>query len=252
MNLFKLIESCEDSETLNFFVLSEVWKGSPDIYNAILLRYEQLDPRQNFDFGTPEFWNHDPDQEEDSNDNEDPWMLEEDFTQAGGQAQVMDEEIPKFEDLYEMITHGSKVYKRYYSGRTAVAIRFKDTSKMDNFYDLAPKIWENILGRLFGSLGPSDKIGLEINHPSLDSDIEIPFGQKQFLTGDKIANQISKTRQSKKALTYGEEMKVTFKYTKLPVGSGYKRDYRGTVLEHQDTTNGHGSCFINIRNEDRS
>ena len=62
MGIYRLIKFCSDLEELNFFVLSEVWKGSQDIRNAILIRYDQLDPgREHKDqFGTPEFWEHDP------------------------------------------------------------------------------------------------------------------------------------------------------------------------------------------------
>jgi len=49
-------------EDLHFFVLSDIWKGNPKIRNAILIRYDQLDPGQKHkdQFGTTEFWEADP------------------------------------------------------------------------------------------------------------------------------------------------------------------------------------------------
>ena len=62
MGLFNLIKHCQDIQELNFFVLSEVWKGSTDIRNAILIRYDQLDPshKHKDQFGTAEFWEANP------------------------------------------------------------------------------------------------------------------------------------------------------------------------------------------------
>jgi len=99
-----------------------------------------------------------------------------------------------------MTPYMHQCYKRYFSGRVACAVHFKDTNKMDNFYDLAPKVWSDILGKLFANLGSEDKIGVSINHPSLTDPIHIPLTQRDKLNGDQIANQIAKVQQSKRDL----------------------------------------------------
>ncbi|MCP4339606.1 MAG: hypothetical protein GY799_12120 [Desulfobulbaceae bacterium] len=276
-------------EDLNFFVLSDVWKGCAEIQKAIVAQYNQLDPQHQQGFGTPDFWNQDSDTDvvewnEDmtpegyevidewnegkcnvvlngnllmivfvtGDDDQDPWMLEDDYRQAGGQAEVVEEPIPDINELYELVPYSHKEYKRYYSGRISCGVQFKDTSQMNDCYDLVPKVWDNILEKLSGHLDPDDKIGLSIDHPCLTDAIPFPLMKKKFLNGHKIAEKVAHTQQSKKELSYGADMKVIFTYSQLPIGSGYKRDYQGSVKNHKEKISGHGGTFISIKNEDNT
>ncbi len=139
MGIFELIACCQELEELNFFVLSEVWKNSPEIRMAILKRYSQLDPglKNKDKFGTPEFWGEEPyevvdEWNEDSQDsfetvdewNEDdddyevvdeweadePWMVEKDYHQAGGKAAIVEDPPVDLSELYEMFPYSHDVY----------------------------------------------------------------------------------------------------------------------------------------------
>ncbi|MCP3667139.1 MAG: hypothetical protein GY696_32385, partial [Gammaproteobacteria bacterium] len=68
----------------------------------------------------------------------------------------------------------------------------------------------------------------------------------------KDQQQIAKVQQSHKELRYREEMRVVFIYSTVPKGSGYKRDYRGTVKTQKENHAGHGAAFITIKNQDQT
>ena len=176
MGLFDLINHCQELEELNFFVLSDVWKDSPKVRNAILIHYEQLDPhhQQRSHFGTKQFWEAVPIEKYDElvkedaipdgfqlvdewkeGDTEDPWMLEEEYRQAGGQAKIQEEPMPDLKDLYNMKPYHHEEYKRYHSGRVACSVQFKETSKMNDFYSLAEAVRTDILDKLFISVKAS-------------------------------------------------------------------------------------------------
>ena len=127
-------------------------------------------------------------------------MLEEDYRQAGGQAEIADEPIPDMDDLYELTPHMHQQYKRYYSGRMKCSLRFIDTTKMNDCYDLVPMVWDHILDHLFRHLEPDDKVGLAIHHPSLTDPIHLPLTEMNKLNGFKIAQKVAKIQQSKKEL----------------------------------------------------
>ncbi|MCP4344126.1 MAG: hypothetical protein GY795_01195, partial [Desulfobacterales bacterium] len=214
-NQLNLIECCNDLEELKFFVLSETWKTNPKIRNAIMAQYNRLDPSHTQNFGTPEFWNaeleesdeemvpdgyevidewHEDDDmvpegyeviDEWNEGDDDTWMLEKDYKQSGGQAQLAEEPIPDMNELYEMVPYSHTEYKRYYSGRMSCGIQFKDTSLMNDFYNLVPKVWDDILEKLSGHLDPEDKIGLMIDHPCLTDPIPFYLTQKKSLNGHK-------------------------------------------------------------------
>ncbi|MCP4345358.1 MAG: hypothetical protein GY795_07510, partial [Desulfobacterales bacterium] len=125
---------------------------------------------------------------------------------------------PDYGNLYELIPLHYKEYKRYFAGRMGVIVRFKDIEEMDDFYNMVPKVWANILEKACRIMGPNDKVGLEIRHPALDDPIPFELRPKGWLTGDKIANKIAKVQQSKKELKYGEQMYVEFTFSRVPQG----------------------------------
>ncbi len=184
---------------------------------------------------------------------EDPWMLESDFIQEGGQADAVENEPePDVSELYDIIPYNHQRYTRYCSGRLACSVQFRESRRMNNVFELAPKIWDQILDRLFSHLDSGDKIGVSVHHPSLTDPIHIPLTAKETLNGEKISNKIAKVQQSKRELRYGEEMRAVFIYSRVPKGTGFKRDYRGTVKEQKENHAGHGGTFITIKNEDNS
>ena len=192
MSLSDEIKSCQTLDSLNFYVLTNVWVNNLELLNAILDRYVELDPGANHRFGTSDFWKAteqaiDGTFESQSESEPEPWMLQDQYHQSGGKAPLADMEEPNMDDLYEITAIENRSYKRYCSGRVGCTIRFKDTDKMDDFYSLAPKVWDDVLKRGFSSADPKTKIGVTISHPSLDSDIEIPMTERDNLNGDMIA-----------------------------------------------------------------
>lgn len=56
----------------------------------------------------------------------------------------------------------------------------------------------------------TDLIGVIINHPVLDTPIEITYSVPEKVTAGKIIARISAVAQSKKALTFGPDLEVIF------------------------------------------
>jgi hypothetical protein len=185
-------------------------------------------------------------------DDDPQWMLETDYRQIGGGEDLINEPEPKVEDLYTIDPYHHQSYKRYQSGRVVCSVTFKETPKMDNFYDYAARVWEDILQKLFQKLSPTDKLGVSIHHPCLTDPVHIPLTPHKQLTGEKIAAKIAKVQQSRKELHYGEEMRAVFIYSKSVEGKGFKRDHRGSIKEVKERQAGHGGIFVTIKNADNS
>ncbi|MCP3666288.1 MAG: hypothetical protein GY696_27940, partial [Gammaproteobacteria bacterium] len=145
------------------------------------------------------------------------WMLESDYIQEGGQAGAIEDE-PELDvsELYDMVPYNHQRYTRYCSGRVACSIQFRESQRMNNVYEMAPKVWNEILDRLFSHLDTDDKIGLSVQHPRLTETIHIPLTGRATLEGETISNKIAKVLQSRKELRYGEEMRVVFIYSTVP------------------------------------
>ncbi len=124
------------------------------------------------------------------------WMLESDFIQDA--EAIEDEPEPDFSELYQMVHYNHQRYTRYCSGCVACSIQFKESPRMNNVYELAPKVWDEILDRLFSHLDTDDKIGRSVHHPSLTETIHIPVTGRATLDGEKISNKIAKVQQSRK------------------------------------------------------
>ncbi|MCP3663383.1 MAG: hypothetical protein GY696_12960, partial [Gammaproteobacteria bacterium] len=194
-----------DLDTLQFFVISGSWINSSAVHLAIKSKYDKLDPVGLYKdhFACDDFWESSPadstpmdqweeadsmgmtpEDQKDTDAEEVPWVLEEDYIQDGGMAEIFDGPDPELGELYDMVPYTHQQYKRYFSGRVACSVQFRDNEKMNNVYELAPKVWDEILNRLFSNLGPDDKIGLSVHHPSLTDPIYIPLTSRDKLTGD--------------------------------------------------------------------
>ena len=73
----------------------------------------------------------------------------------------------------------------------------------------------------------SDLVGMEFAHAALDTPILIPFSRQDALNPEKILVTIQKVMQSKRALTFDENLVVKVTCVKPPQGKGRRK--RNTV-----------------------
>ena len=191
-----LVQCCESVRDLHLLTMTGFWRGVPEIRDAIIERYHQLDPEGQFQFANDEFWNatggedeyeeanewlwgedehmdqdlteeeenrrQDSDSEEEQvEEEEDPWMLEKDFNQAGGREEdLAPPEVTPPEDLYTLTPVSNQQYQRYHANRTRYELNFKNDKRVEDFDDQAPQMWQSVLDRVVDNPGEKDKVRL--------------------------------------------------------------------------------------------
>ncbi|MCP3661944.1 MAG: hypothetical protein GY696_05505 [Gammaproteobacteria bacterium] len=71
---------------------------------------------------------------------EDPWMLESDFIQEGGQADAVENEPePDVSELYDIVPYNHQRYTRYCSSRLACSVQFRESRRMTTFSNWLPE-----------------------------------------------------------------------------------------------------------------
>ncbi len=92
---------------------------------------------------------------------------------------------------------------------------------------------------------------MSIDHPALDHEILIRFGDQSETTTDAIMDVISSVQQSKKELDFDTGMCVKITRITPPQGEGYKKMADGRFGEgFKKHSGGNGSTFIEIKNKD--
>ena len=100
--------------------------------------------------------------------------------------------------------------------------------------------------KAFSDAEETDLVGLEISHPALDRSILIPFSCRSDLNLEKILVTIQKVTQSRRELTFDENLGVKVTRVKPPNGTGYRRQNTARFDEWFPTK----QCIIQIQNND--
>ncbi len=125
-NVPSQIEGCMDLDTLQFFVISRSWISSSDVHLAVKSKYDKLDHMVLYkdNFACDDIWESSPadsthldqweevdsmgmapEDQKDTDVEEVSWMLEEDYIQDGGMAEIFDGSDPELGDLYDMVPY---------------------------------------------------------------------------------------------------------------------------------------------------
>ena len=241
----KVIENCQDINELKILIGTGIWKNNPELKDLIIQRFQDLAPVED------ELPTFDEEQfnEEDYDPNQEPWILESVYQQHGGAAIGNQTPTPN-DDLYQIVPISHQDSPRYYINRSRFNVQFND--KVEDFDSQAPQIWESVMKKAIGNdPGPEDKIGITIDHPSLDIPVLIKMTKYSCLNGNMISNEIANVQQSKRQLEYGSSMDVTLSHARAPQGSGIKRDCRDSIIQYNQC-HPKNRNIIKIRNQDHS
>ncbi|WP_169716431.1 DNA polymerase [Oceanimonas doudoroffii] len=116
---------------------------------------------------------------------------------------------------------------------------------------VARAAFDKVLTDTFREGAPRDLVGVSINHPCLDHEILVLFGDKTETTTEKIMSVIASVQQSKKELDFDDTMEVKVTRVTPPEGSGYRKMIKGRFEDvFTRHSGGHGSVFIKIKNND--
>ena len=130
-------------------------------------------------------------------------------------------------------------------------MRFKDEEGMRDAEEVARWGIQRVLDNAFRDAKENDLVGIAVNHPALDSEIYVPFGSTDQSTVGRVMELIENVQQSKKELTFSEDMEIRVTRITPPSGKGKRHLSGGRFSElFSKYSSGHGSTFIPILNND--
>ncbi len=128
---------------------------------------------------------------------------------------------------------------------------FRDVANIPDVEAVARAGIAEVLRRAFATCGENDLVGVQIEHPALDSEILVHFGDVESTTAENVLHTISSVQQSKRELTFDEDMIIKITSISPPNGRGYVKLARGRFEEiFKKNSKGYTSIFIEIRNKD--
>jgi hypothetical protein len=77
-----------------------------------------------------------------------------------------------------------------------------------------------LLAKVLEGVKPSDKVGIEVKHPGLQTDILIPLLRRDKLNADTIAQYIADVEQSRGEFSLDEQMQWKFTIVEDTSGAG--------------------------------
>jgi hypothetical protein len=169
--LMEQIRSCQSLEELQQFIDGGCWKGGrEEIWGAIFDKMFELSVEGDIvRFGSDEFWaDH-----------------EEEVDQLGGNI--------NYGHFYSLeVVH--KEYRRlYHTDRTSYKFLFRNLDQLAEDLDGAiPEIFQHALDTTLKNAQSIDKVGVKLDHPSLDNPICLPISRRDKITGEKLAREVEK------------------------------------------------------------
>jgi len=111
---------------------------------------------------------------------------------------------------------------------------------------MSDKFWT-----MYCSCGPWDRVGVEINHVSLDKRVLVPFTPAEAICAEKILSVIERIQQSNQEFDFDQNMRMKLVIVKKPRG-GEKSRYEGSTTrivnwdDWDKKHSGHGGCFVQV------
>jgi len=147
-----------------------------------------------------------------------------------------------------------EVSKRFGVRASCHYLGFRDLNGIKNLETVARAGIGRVLDVAFEGCSPDDVVGLEISHPTLDTEIIVPFGPREKTTLDKVMEVIAAVQQSRRDLSFNGDMIIKATVVTPPSGSGYLKfsDAEFVSFFNQHSSAGGGNIFIKIENSDSS
>ena len=146
------------------------------------------------------------------------------------------------------------VSKRFGVKASCYFLAFRDIEGIKNLEAVGRAGIGKVIDVAFNQCSPEDVVGLEINHPALDTEILIPFAKRELTTVDKVMEVIASVQQSRRDLAFNCNMIIKATVVTPPSGGGYHKmsDAEFYTFFNKHSTEGGGNIFIKILNTDSS
>ena len=154
-------------------------------------------------------------------------------------------------DYYEISDPINTYVKRYGIHGKAYTLRFKNFHRMQDASRVLLEAFRRMLQLASRNWNPSDRIGLQIRHPSFHKRAyNVPFVKLTELTPDRIFALWEQLTMSNEDLALDSDLFFVFTRIADTVGGrpgNTKWNHRAWMEKH---CSGHGGCFIKVNNPD--
>ena len=106
--------------------------------------------------------------------------------------------------------------------------RFHDLDGIGDIHAFARQAIDTLLDQQFANAHPQDRVGMQINHPGLNTPILIPFRAREQLNADTIVEHIEAVEQSDTDFSLDEQVEFKFTTVRSVRGSGW--DDEGLIV----------------------
>jgi len=111
-------------------------------------------------------------------------------------------------------------------------------------------VLDEVLQSQLSRLNQDDRVGIEINHISLDKRILVPFSPVWAMNADKILSVIERIQQSNEEFDFDENVRLKLVIVKNSRGGKHVWEATTTRIVNWDEWYkkhcGHGGCFIQV------
>jgi len=97
------------------------------------------------------------------------------------------------------------------------------------------QILDNILRQQLANLHTEDRVGVEINHPSLDKRVLVPFTEAGTLSAEKILSVIERIQQSNPEFQFDEDIRLKLVIVNNSRGGKHAWEATTTRIVNWDT-----------------
>ncbi len=272
-------EDLIDLQALQRVIQTDQWKTDQDFFEWILKQYWRLlDEHKHMpeDFGTPDFgqalWNYYwGDKEEEPPDSDDDQFQEggrlkarspsPSITDAAKRTKLVDYSDSESEDesnpptpglqpgdFFDLSTPIETYVRKFKIHGKAYNLKFKNQDKIGDVSKVLLDTFEEVLRLAFEDGNPTDMIGLQIKHPSLNKGCyNVPFRIQSEMTAERILALWEMLVQSDEELHLDSQLEIVF--TRIPqTRGGRPRENKWNHEAWMRKHSGNGGCFIKISN----
>lgn len=111
-------------------------------------------------------------------------------------------------DYYTLDVENVQRVKRFNTEATGYNVHFKNINKVEDWFNFFPDLFDDLIARTTSGCMENDRVGIEINHPSLDTPVLVPFMPHSELNSDKVLSVVERVQQSNTNFEFNDAMNV--------------------------------------------
>jgi len=171
---------------------------------------------------------------------------------AGGNEMAQDSQQQEEHDIeyyYTLTDPQVEHVKMFKTQGTTFGIQFRHLNECTDITNIATNVFEHAISQILKDASGNDKIGLQIQHPALDTPILIPFRNREQITGEIIMAEFERVQQSKKKLKIDDQITITATRIETPAGGVNQRTRGGHWQTWYDQHSTGRGCIVKMGNK---